>query len=258
MRTAKAISIFAIILLSAVLFAVVGARMKQTATVVIDGGAAAPASPTDTAASQTNVVRPTATPQPTQSLPDVDPDSWELLLVNKNNEIKTAPQVAEIGKTGAYFDSRAVDALNDFISAAKSAGCTVHINLAYVPQSAQEYYFDSKAREIAGSDKITESDADKASRIVSRPGQSDHQTGLAVDITNVYSAPYTNEDIDADTLAWLIDHCAEYGFIQRYPSGKENITGYREPYHFRYVGADAAAYIMEHDLCLEEFLALYK
>ena len=115
MRTAKAISIFAIILLSAVLFAVVGARMKQTATVVIDGGAAAPASATDTAASQTNVVRPTATPQPTQSLPDVDPDSWELLLVNKNNEIKTAPQVAEIGKTGAYFDSRAVDALNDFI-----------------------------------------------------------------------------------------------------------------------------------------------
>ena len=54
-------------------------------------------------------------------------------------------------------------------------------------------------------------------------------------------------------------HCAEYGFILRFPDGKEDITGIMyEPWHFRYVGEDAAKYIMENKLCLEEFVALYK
>ena len=53
-------------------------------------------------------------------------------------------------------------------------------------------------------------------------------------------------------------HCAEYGFIHRFPSGKEDVTGVMyEPWHFRYVGPEAAAYMMENSLCLEEFLALY-
>jgi LAS superfamily LD-carboxypeptidase LdcB len=144
------------------------------------------------------------------------------------------------------------------ISACKSAGYSPFINLAYVPYSAQEYYFSKKASEIAGSKTVTEDDETKASRIVARAGESEHQTGLAVDITDHFYTPYTSEDINSDMLAWLVEHCAEYGFIQRYPAGKENITGYREPYHFRYVGKDAAAFIADNDLCLEEFLAMYK
>lgn len=178
--------------------------------------------------------------------------------MNKNHELGGTPKVAEVGKTGAYFDSRAVDALNKLISACKAAGYSPNINLAYVPVSAAEYYFDNEAQKIAGTAKVTEENKEKASRIVARPGQNEHQTGLAVDITDQYCLPYTNEKINSDMLSWLIGHCAEYGFIQRYPTGKENITGYRESYHFRYVGVDAATYIMDHDLCLEEFLALYK
>jgi D-alanyl-D-alanine carboxypeptidase len=54
-------------------------------------------------------------------------------------------------------------------------------------------------------------------------------------------------------------HCAEYGFILRYPADKTEITGVMyEPWHFRYVGVDAATYIMENDLCFEEFLELYQ
>ena len=58
---------------------------------------------------------------------------------------------------------------------------------------------------------------------------------------------------------WMYAHCQEYGFILRYPADKESVTGVMyEPWHFRYVGKEAAAYIMENNLCLEEFLDLYK
>ena len=57
----------------------------------------------------------------------------------------------------------------------------------------------------------------------------------------------------------MVEHCAEYGFIVRYPNGKSDVTGIiYEPWHFRYVGVEAATYIMENDLTLEEFLALYE
>lgn len=258
MKAGKALGIFTIIVLTAVLLVVVGSRMRLGAEVVMDGGTQPSASETDSTVTQVNANVPTATPTPTETLPKVDTSSWELTLVNKNHELKGIPKVAVVGKTGAYFDSRAVDALNKLISACRKAGYSPNINLAYVPASAAEYYFDTEAQKIAGTAKVTEADQEKASRIVARPGQNEHQTGLAVDITNQFCLPYTNEKINSDMLSWLIGHCAEYGFIQRYPTGKENITGYREPYHFRYVGVDAATYIMDHDLCFEEFLALYK
>ncbi len=66
------------------------------------------------------------------------------------------------------------------------------------------------------------------------------------------------EDVEElPVLLWLQEHCAEYGFIYRYPKEKQEITGWYEPWHFRYVGKDAATYIMENDLCLEEFIELY-
>ena len=61
---------------------------------------------------------------------------------------------------------------------------------------------------------------------------------------------------DTADYAWLQAHCADYGFILRYPEGKQPITGYRfEPWHYRYVGVEAAAEIMDQGLCLEEYLA---
>lgn len=261
MKKKKTFSIFLVIVLTAVLCVVVAERTHLNAGVVMDGGTNVQlsASPTDVAsASQINTAVPTATPKPTEKLPDVDVNSWELVLVNQQHPIASTPKVAEVGKTGAYFDSRAVDALNDLIDACRSAGYSPHVNLAYVPYSAQEYYFNTKASQIADGGAVTKDDEDKASRIVAPAGQSEHETGLAVDITDQFYTPYTSETIDPDMLAWLVEHCAEYGFIQRYPSGKDNITGWKETYHFRYVGKDAAAYIMNNSLCLEEFLALYK
>ena len=85
-----------------------------------------------------------------------------------------------------------------------------------------------------------------------RPGHSEHQTGLAMDINSVYKRfANTPEGI------WLAANCVKYGFILRYPEGKEHITGYMyEPWHIRYVGTDVAKAVSESGLCLEEFLGI--
>ena len=95
--------------------------------------------------------------------------------------------------------------------------------------------------------------------IVKRPGFSEHNCGLAMDVGG--SGDYTLEQTFANTPAytWLMEHCADYGFILRFPEGKEDITGViYEPWHYRYVGVEAARYIMDNDLCLEEYLAQVK
>ena len=98
----------------------------------------------------------------------------------------------------------------------------------------------------------------EAAKLVAPPGTSDHQTGLAVDITDKYYSQMDASKMDQDFLAWLKDNCAEYGFILRYPSSKVSITGWDEPWHFRYVGKVAAEFIMDNNLCLEQFISLYE
>lgn len=95
-------------------------------------------------------------------------------------------------------------------------------------------------------------DGEKVSNYSARPGFSEHQTGLAIDCNTIDSDfGYTAEG------RWLEEHAHEYGFIIRYPKGKEDITGYEyEPWHIRYVGYEAAKYMYDHDQCLEEYLGM--
>ena len=92
---------------------------------------------------------------------------------------------------------------------------------------------------------------------MARPGTSEHQAGLAVDIVD---RSYQVLDHRQETTAvqqWLMAHCAEYGFILRYPSDKSELTGVGyEPWHYRYVGTEAAQAIMERGICLEEYLEI--
>jgi len=101
------------------------------------------------------------------------------------------------------------------------------------------YYVKSKGMEYAD-------------RCSARPGHSEHQTGLAVDVMG------SNEDYDEFELSiefnWMINNAHKYGFILRYPKGKEHITGFKyEPWHYRYVGKDIATFIYENKLTLEEY-----
>lgn len=93
---------------------------------------------------------------------------------------------------------------------------------------------------------------EKADTFSARPGHSEHQTGLTIDCNTI-------DDAFSETpeAAWLGEHCAEYGFIIRFPKGKESITGYKyEPWHVRYVGVETAREIQKYDLTLEEYLGV--
>jgi len=103
-------------------------------------------------------------------------------------------------------------------------------------------------------------DGEAANRYSARPGQSEHQTGLAIDITcaaNEFNLTYEFEN--TDEYKWLCDNSYKFGFIVRYPKGKEDITGYDfEPWHFRYVGEKAAEEIFFKDITLEEYFGVIK
>ena len=96
---------------------------------------------------------------------------------------------------------------------------------------------------------------DEAATVVARPGCSEHNTGLAVDVECADFADLDEGFRDTFAYEWLMEHCAEYGFILRFPQDKEDITGViYEPWHYRYVGVEAATEIMSRGLCLEEYL----
>jgi len=195
---------------------------------------------------------PEPEPEPENGLPDIDISSWEYLLVNAEHSIGDyVPELSAL-EGGHLFDSRALAQLEQFIAAARDAGHSVFLSSAYRSYSEQEYLFNRKVSQYGGNEAV-------AATIVARPGTSEHQSGLSCDITDRY---YELKDASLENTAlfkWMSEHCAEFGFILRYPSGKEEITGViYEPWHFRYVGVEAATYIVENDLCLEEFLAFYE
>jgi len=225
------------------------------------------ATPSSAVQSPEPSTEPETSPEPAEepeppgpSLPDIDLSDWKYKLVNRENPLGRdfVPNVAEL-EGGKYFDSRAIEYLKEFIAAARAEGLEVYLSEGYRTYSAQEYIFNGKASQIYWGGGTYEEAVEKAKEIVAFPGTSEHQLGLAADIMD---KKYTYKDPDeigeTETLKWMREHCAEYGFILRYPRDKEDITGFSyEPWHFRYVGEEAAAYIMETGICFEEFLALY-
>ncbi len=99
----------------------------------------------------------------------------------------------------------------------------------------------------------------ETSSLVSRPGYSEHHTGYVIDF-KLYLDDGTSEEFDGTgDCAWIMENCHKYGFINRYPLGKEKITLIdNEPWHFRYVGPIHASIITEYDFCLEEYIEFLK
>ena len=188
--------------------------------------------------------------EPQDPLPDVDLDSWELILANADHSIEEyAPVLVEV--EGMLVDERIVGPLTDFMEAARAEGLSVYLSSTYRSYDEQAYLYNRKVEQYGSEEE--------AAAIVAPPGTSEHQTGLACDITDQYYELKNSSLEDTALFQWMSKHCQEYGFIVRYPKDKEDVTGIiYEPWHFRYVGEEAAAYIMEHGLCLEEFLALYE
>ena len=200
---------------------------------------------------------PTPTPDPYADKPDIDVHSWEYILCNSYNSIgEYAANYS--GFEGQGIDERMLGALSEFLNAARAAGFQAYCSAILRNYEWQESHYLSFLHNMA-------TDAVDAANRMLGPGLNEHQTGLAVDFTDnaSYNAYYDIFDDsymkDTDLYRWLVDNCAEYGFILRYPEGKEQFYGVActHPAHFRYVGKEAAQYMKEHDLCLEEFLMLY-
>ena len=180
---------------------------------------------------------PTPTPAPTPE-PDwpyqLDVTSWEYVLVNGEDSSKdyTPPKVVYFD--GCRMDQRITKDVEALLVAARKENIRVYL---------AEGYLDAKS-----------ATADNANLCAL-----EHQTGLAIDFLTSSNAPRDASAASTPLFLWMDEHAAEYGFILRYPAGKEELTGVKyNPYHFRYVGKEAAQYIKQEGLCLEEFLALYE
>lgn len=183
-------------------------------------------------------------------------DDWNLLLVNKQHPVPEE-HTFELGTIAGAMkcDARILPELFAMLQAAKDDGVYLAVCSPYRDISRQEILFNRKIKMHMGNGYSYLEAYKKASQIVTVPGASEHQIGLALDII---SDDYTSLDEGfANTKAgkWLKEHSKEYGFILRYPKGKEYITGIDyEPWHFRYVGKDAATIIMDNGITLEEFV----
>ena len=141
------------------------------------------------------------------------------------------------------------DILKDLLNMFKEAqnnGYYIIVDSGYRSYSYQKNILDKKIKEVG---------EEKAYKIVAIPGTSEHQTGLCIDIAYLYNEIYNDNVTENDEeVIWLIENCYKYGFILRYPKGKEEITGYIfEPWHYRYVGKKLAKTLHKNNETLEEY-----
>ena len=206
-----------------------------------------------------------ATPEPTAEPLRFDLNDWKYVLVNGDNSIGQyePEQLAYLNQTAdetdiqtSYnpnrcpVDVRIAEPLLAMALDCKAAGLPIFLSSGYRSYSEQAANFTR----INQNNGITDGKDANGHYITMPAGCSEHQTGLCCDITDRYREIKNDEIFQTETFQWLRDHCADYGFILRFPTGKEDITGVmNEGWHFRYVGVDAAQYMMDNDLTLEEF-----
>lgn len=213
-----------------------------------------------------------STPEPTEDIwPDIDITLSQYSLVNDQvAHLLTSqfePDVDYIEGTTQLFSVAAMPYLNAMLQDLRDAGFGIYVAGAYRTYSYQKILFDGKASQIAMGfdppvtdylDPKYQEAVNQAKKITAYPGASEHQLGLAVDLMDKrYYTPYVYENMNQKFYTYLDSICANYGFIKRYPTRKLLLTGWDEPWHYRYVGVEAATFIMEQGICYEEFYAHY-
>ena len=185
---------------------------------------------------------------------------WYLLLVNDWNPMKKGhDESVKMVKASPSVTSQPVDArIKEDLEAMLEAGKAYNIGVQSAYRSATKqgelYQRQVNYYKTIYSDPVVIQS--KAGEVVKRPGFSEHNTGLAVDLYGSGDHSLTESFGRTEAYAWLMENCADYGFILRFPKGKESITGViYEAWHFRYVGDPEIAHaIMDNGLCLEEYL----
>lgn len=176
---------------------------------------------------------------------------WNLILVNEDYYI---PDNYEVELTelsnGKKVDSRIYPYLQSMFDDARANGLALFVREGYRTAEEQQQIMDERVAEYQG-EGYSKSEAKKLARdYVAVPDTSEHQLGLSVDI----NADTTKCSSDA-VYSWLAENAWRYGFIKRYPADKVDITGIsNEPWHYRYVGKEAAQEIQSQGICLEEYI----
>ena len=180
-----------------------------------------------------------------------DPELGNLVLVNKYNALSDVFVPSDLESIAPYGQVKltrdAAEAFKELASDANEEGYTIVGISGYRSYQTQvalyQRYLNKDGRSLADT-------------YSARAGHSEHQTGLAIDVASNNSNILTFEQ--SKSFKWMFEHAHEYGFILRYPKGKEHITGYKyEPWHYRYVGIELATILKENGMTFDEYAAVF-
>lgn len=212
--------------------------------------------PAKTTQKETLQKRTVAKQDSQKDLPNVSIDDWDLVLVNRDHpKEEMNPELVDIN--GISVDKRIADATAEFLAAAQAVNAQEHLISGYRSVAYQaELYQSYVSQEMANDPSLTQEAAEAIVQTYSQPaGSSEHQTGLAIDMSTVDALNQS----DVETVKQVTALAPKYGFILRFPDGKQESTGVGyEDWHFRYVGKKSAAYISKHQISLEEYIKLLK
>lgn len=183
-------------------------------------------------------------------------DKWKLTLVNGHYPLAKdyVPKLVEI-EPDKLVDERIAADLQQMLSDARGAGLNPYICSAYRDYGYQRQVFNETMVQWIANGYAPLDAYDETAKSVAIPGTSEHATGLALDITSAEFTELDDRQAGTAEAIWLGENCWKYGFILRYPPDKSDITGIiYEPWHYRYVGKEAAKEITEKGVTLEEYL----
>ncbi len=181
-----------------------------------------------------------------------------LFLVDENNPLPAGYTFEHHTlNCGLDIDKRIFNDFLEMLNACNMAGYEYNIINAYIDNATQTELYNSAIQHYVDQGLLEEEAAAQVGKSVDRPGYSEHETGLAVDLTDVEVLGEEDYKSTRGTDQWLMNNCYKYGFINRYPANKVSVTGVSdEQWQYRYVGREAAAFMAENNLSLEEFMQL--
>lgn len=188
--------------------------------------------------------------------PDEEQD-WNLLLVNPWNSIPEDFEAEFVDLAdGHKVDSRAYPDLQAMMDDCRAQGLSPYICSSYRTYDYQKGLHDKQVNKYLSYGYSEEEAYAEASKWVAVPGTSEHHTGLALDIVASYYIVLDDSQEEMPEQQWLMENSYKYGWILRYPNDKTDVTGiYYEPWHYRYVGKEAAKEIHDRGITLEEYLS---
>lgn len=250
----KYVKIAAAAALCAALVCGCSSNSADTASTVSQGDQTA----SESASSYAGYVKPASSS--VISLPAEDSDDWALFLVNNYFSLPSSysPKTVEVDGEKT-FHAKAADDLNSMLDAAEKSGNQLYIVSTYRTIEYQRNLFENNVAKLKEQGMTEKEAREETARNIQKPGKSEHNTGLAADLVSAdwYTShdDLTEEFENTSEFEWLSENAYKYGFILRYPKGKEDITEITyEPWHYRYVGKENAKKIYDSGLCLEEYM----